>query len=115
MADRASAARGGREHAEDVGSQLRARREAVQLSLRELARRLEISPSALSQIETGKSRPSVSTLYAIVSELGLSLDQLLGGVGAPGDAPPSAAKTSRSPPRAGRHQPEVARARELGP
>jgi transcriptional regulator with XRE-family HTH domain len=61
---------------ESVGQQLRARREETQLSLRELARRLGISPSALSQIETGKSRPSVSTLYAIVSELGMSLDEL---------------------------------------
>lgn len=60
----------------DVGRRLRAHREERQLSLRELARRLEISPSAISQIETGKSRPSVSTLYAIVSELGMSLDEL---------------------------------------
>ena len=57
---------------------LRAERERRGLSLRELARRLEISPSALSQIETGRSRPSVGTLYAIVSELDLSLDELFG-------------------------------------
>jgi transcriptional regulator with XRE-family HTH domain len=64
---------------DDVGPRLRAHREERQLSLREVARRLNISPSALSQIETGKSRPSVSTLYAIVSELGISLDELFGG------------------------------------
>lgn len=64
----------------NVGQQLRARREEHGLSLRELARRLEISPSALSQIETGKSHASVSTLYAIVSELGMSLDELFGGL-----------------------------------
>lgn len=63
---------------DDVGQRLRARREEAQLSLRELARRVNISPSGLSQIETGKSRPSVSTLYAIVSELGMSLDELFG-------------------------------------
>jgi transcriptional regulator with XRE-family HTH domain len=62
----------------DVGPRLRARREQAGLTLRELARRLGISPSAISQIETGKSRPSVSTLYAIVSELGMSLDELFG-------------------------------------
>jgi transcriptional regulator with XRE-family HTH domain len=61
---------------EDIGRHLRAQREAHQVSLRELARRLGMSPSAISQIETGKSRPSVSTLYAIVSELGMSLDEL---------------------------------------
>jgi quercetin dioxygenase-like cupin family protein/DNA-binding XRE family transcriptional regulator len=44
--------------------------------VRGLAAKVEISPSALSQIETGRSRPSVRTLYALVSELGLSLDEL---------------------------------------
>lgn len=59
-----------------VGQRLRSAREELGLSLREVARRLDISASALSQIETGKSRPSVKTLYAIVSELGLSMDEL---------------------------------------
>jgi transcriptional regulator with XRE-family HTH domain len=59
-----------------VGQRLRSAREQQGLSLREVARRLDISASALSQIETGKSRPSVKTLYAIVSELGLSMDEL---------------------------------------
>lgn len=61
-----------------VGQRLRSAREELGLSLREVARRLDISASALSQIETGKSRPSVKTLYAITSELGLSMDQLFG-------------------------------------
>src|SRR5919204_2377276 len=64
---------------DDVGRRIREHREQSNLSLRELARRLGISPSAISQIETGKSRPSVSTLYAIVSELGMSLDELFSG------------------------------------
>jgi len=59
-----------------IGSRLREERERQGLSLRKLAGRLDISPSALSQIETGRSRPSVSTLYAIVSELGISFDEL---------------------------------------
>jgi transcriptional regulator with XRE-family HTH domain len=61
---------------DEIGSRLREERERQGLSLRKLAGRLEISPSALSQIETGRSRPSVSTLYAIVSELGISFDEL---------------------------------------
>ena len=65
----------------DVGARLRAQREQSGIGLRELARRLGISPSAISQIETGRSRPSVSTLYAIVSELGMSLDELFSGSG----------------------------------
>ncbi len=47
------------------------------LSLRELGRRTGVTASLLSQIENGKSDPSVSTLSALVSELGLSLDALL--------------------------------------
>src|ERR1700689_3768189 len=45
-------------------------------SVRELARRVEVSPSLVSQIETGKTQPSVRTLYAIVNELGVSLDDV---------------------------------------
>ena len=36
-----------------------------------------MTASLLSQIENGKSDPSVSTLSALVAELGLSLDALL--------------------------------------
>ena len=83
----------------DLGARLRQSRETAGLGLRELARRLELSASALSQIETGKSRPSVKTLYAIVSELGLSLDELFenhagdrsgADVGAASAGPPAA-------------------------
>ena len=60
-----------------IGDQLRARRQALGLSLRELADRLGVTPSLISQIERGRANPSVSTLYAIVAELDLSLDELL--------------------------------------
>lgn len=66
----------------EVARRLREAREKSGLSLRQLARRLDISASALSQIETGKSRPSVRTLYALVSELELSLDELFDNDGA---------------------------------
>ena len=59
-----------------LGPRLRARREEQGIGLRELARRLNMSPSALSQLETGKTSPSVSTLRAIAAELGISLDEL---------------------------------------
>jgi quercetin dioxygenase-like cupin family protein len=35
-----------------------------------------VSPSLVSQIETGKNQPSVSTLYAITSALGIFVDDL---------------------------------------
>jgi transcriptional regulator with XRE-family HTH domain len=59
-----------------LGGRLREERDHRGVTLRELARRLEVSPSLLSQIETGKTQPSVRTLYAIVSELGVSLDDV---------------------------------------
>lgn len=65
-----------------VGAQLRARRLAAGLSLRQFARDLGVSASLVSQIENGKSRPSVATLYAICSALDLSLDELFSSAGA---------------------------------
>jgi transcriptional regulator with XRE-family HTH domain len=71
---------------------LRAERVRRGLSVRRLAADVGISPSALSQIETGKARPSVTTLYAIVSTLGLSFDGLFadGDHDAPRDGQESA-------------------------
>lgn len=60
----------------DIGSRLREERERAGISQRELSRRLGVSASLISQIESGQSKPSVSTLYAIVTELGVSLDQI---------------------------------------
>ena len=65
-----------REPGAALGERLRKRRQERHISLRELARRLGISASLVSQIETGRLRPSVRTLYAIVSELGVSLDEV---------------------------------------
>src|ERR1700760_1442624 len=59
-----------------VGEGLRAHREEAGMSLRELARQVGVSPSLISQIEHGKATPSVGTLYAIVSTLNVSLDEL---------------------------------------
>ena len=74
----------------EVGPRLRAAREARGITLRRLSKSVGISASALSQIETSRSRPSVSTLYRLVSELGLSLDELLGS-----DSGWSASSTAR--------------------
>src|SRR5947209_18526678 len=61
----------------DVGPRLRAIRLRQGVGLRQLARRLDLSPSSISQIETGKMRPSVRTLYALASEFGVTVDELL--------------------------------------
>ncbi|HEV8162890.1 MAG TPA: helix-turn-helix transcriptional regulator, partial [Actinomycetota bacterium] len=69
----------------DLGARLRAERLRQGISLREMARRVGVSASALSQIETGKAQPSVSKLFDIVNLLDTSLDGLLAGE--PGPAP----------------------------
>ena len=75
--DGTAAGVGGERHVA-LGKRLREERTERGISLRELARRLEVSPSLVSQIETGKIQPSVRTLYAMVSELGVSLDDVFG-------------------------------------
>jgi transcriptional regulator with XRE-family HTH domain len=67
----------------DLGGRLRAERLGQGIGLREMARRLGISASALSQIETGKAQPSVSKLFDIVNLLGVSVDGLLAGADGP--------------------------------
>lgn len=59
-----------------VGSRLRAERQRQGLSLRTLAAAVGVSASMISQIENGKARPSVSTLYAITSRLGVTMEEL---------------------------------------
>ena len=61
----------------NVGALIRRERQRQGLSLRELARRVGVSASMLSQVETDRTRPSVSTIYAIATELGISIDALL--------------------------------------
>ena len=61
-----------------LGQAIRNVREQRGLSLRELARRVNVSPSFVSQIELGKANPSVGTLYSLVSVLGTTLDDLIG-------------------------------------
>jgi transcriptional regulator with XRE-family HTH domain len=66
---------------EDIGARLKEERDRVGISQRELARRIGLSASMISQIESGQSKPSVSTLYAIVTELGVSVDEVFGNNG----------------------------------
>lgn len=64
---------GGPPDAEALGARLRTLRTERGITLRALAATLEISPSALSQIERGKMRPSVTRLFQIVSTLQVPL------------------------------------------
>jgi DNA-binding XRE family transcriptional regulator/mannose-6-phosphate isomerase-like protein (cupin superfamily) len=63
-----------------IGHHIRQVRLRKNIGLRELARRVDVSASLISQIELGRATPSVSTLYLIVQELDISLDQLFAEV-----------------------------------
>jgi transcriptional regulator with XRE-family HTH domain len=67
-----------------LGLRIRQERQRRGISLRALAREVGVSASMISQIETGKSRPSVSTLYAITSALKMPLEEAF----APADPEP---------------------------
>jgi len=67
--------------ASKVGGRLRSERERLGISLRELARRVGVSPSLVSQIELDRVNPSVSTLYALVTELGMTMSDVFGDSG----------------------------------
>src|SRR3954466_3664462 len=64
--------------ASKVGGRLRATRESLGISLRELARRVGVSPSLVSQIELDRVNPSISTLYSLVTELGMTMSDVFG-------------------------------------
>jgi transcriptional regulator with XRE-family HTH domain len=59
-----------------LGQRIRELREEMDLSLRELAKKLVVSPAFLSDIELGRRYPSDKVLSDIARELGTSLENL---------------------------------------
>jgi transcriptional regulator with XRE-family HTH domain len=59
---------------DSIGERVRALRQSRGLGLRELARRVEITASMLSQIERGNANPSVGTLFRLAEALETSTD-----------------------------------------
>jgi transcriptional regulator with XRE-family HTH domain len=95
-------ARGGAVVAEDIGSRLRIARMQQGMSLRSVASALGVSASLISQVETGKTQPSVSTLYALVTHLGISIDELLGVTAPAAASAPDPSEIAPPPPSSGR-------------
>jgi transcriptional regulator with XRE-family HTH domain len=98
---------------DELGQRLRAAREAHGISLRALAKRIDVSPSFISQVELGRASPSVGTLYSLVTALGLSLDDVMteepeaqeppARPEPPAWAPPSPERSDNIRPRIGQH------------
>src|SRR5690348_16414568 len=62
--------------AQDIGSFIRAKREAAQVSVRQLAQQAGVSNPYLSQIERGLRKPSADVLSQIAKALRLSAEVL---------------------------------------
>jgi len=62
--------------AQDIGSFIRAQREAAQVSLRQLAEKAGVSNPYLSQIERGLRKPSAEVLNQIAKALRVSAEVL---------------------------------------
>lgn len=91
-----------------LGLRLRQARQRSGLSLRALARELGVSASFVSQLENGKSQPSVATLYSLAQLLHVSIDELFAAPelaghdpsGAEGRPEPAGAARPGAPPSA---------------
>jgi transcriptional regulator with XRE-family HTH domain len=81
----------------EIGSRIKEQRSQAGISLRELARRTDLTPSFISQLENGKTNVSLDSLRRIAEALDVSLLYFLAETnelqasegGDPGDALPS--------------------------
>jgi len=60
-----------------LGAYIRGLRETQDISLRELAKRLDCSAAFLSDIELGKRHPAEDTLKSIAKQLGTTIEALM--------------------------------------
>jgi transcriptional regulator with XRE-family HTH domain len=67
---------GGR--SDDIGPRLARVRRDRKLTLAQLAEMVGVSTSLISQIERGRSRPSITTLFGLAQALGVSVDAFFG-------------------------------------
>ena len=61
---------------ESLGQYMRRRRDELDLSLREFAKRLDCSPAFISDIELGRRHPSEKVLADIARVLGVKIETL---------------------------------------
>src|SRR5258708_31123799 len=82
--------------ASDIGRRLAAHRGQRGKRVAELAREVGVTPSLISQIERGQSRPSVSTLFAMAQALQVPVDAFFREPAA--DGPAAAEADPQRPP-----------------
>jgi transcriptional regulator with XRE-family HTH domain len=98
---------GGGDLAGDIGRRLAAHRAQRGMRVAELAREVGVTPSLISQIERGMSRPSVSTLFGIAQALDVPVDAFFRE---PQRPPAAAVQPDGSPRPGGADEPGPAKA-----
>ena len=61
-----------------LGERIKRKRESMQMQLNDLAKKVGVSSSALSQIENAKAFPSIVTLKTIAEKLSTTVGELIG-------------------------------------
>lgn len=69
----------GGEQFETIRLALMQRRRELGMTMSELARKIGVSPSMVSQIERGQTLPSVATLFSLAAALGATVDTFFAG------------------------------------
>src|SRR4051812_40594478 len=98
-----------------IGTRLAGLRHARRMRVSELARQAGVSPSLISQIERGASKPSVGTLFSFAQVLGVPVDVFFSDTDpdAP-PAPPIAAPAGRGGPAAPHSSPSASVLSQIG-
>jgi len=101
---------GREDHARAIGTRLAEIRTRQGVRVSELARSVGVSPSLISQIERGQSRPSVSTLFSLAEALSVPVDAFFRDrMAPPGPAPGAPVERAPRPGAAEHAEPAVAR------
>jgi len=61
-----------------IGKRIKERRQKMNLTQKDLAEKVQVTPSAINQYEKGEKTPSTENLLNLARELGVSSDYLLG-------------------------------------
>lgn len=61
-----------------IGERMKEKRQQLKLSQKELAEKIEVTPSAINQYEKGDKVPSSEKIISLAKTLGVSSDYLLG-------------------------------------
>ena len=90
-----------------VGKRLKAFREDLKITQKELGRDLNMNQSSITAMETGKALPTIPAITFLHEKYGVSVSWLLTGKGDMYMEPEKNIQASRTPPNFGIYEPEM--------